>query len=425
LKKKILLIAYNFPPLISPQSLRWFYLSRELLRKGYEVDVLTIRMPERFQDMLNDVPAAAGVYRTFPGPFYDLTFRYSREALHENPDMPSTHSKLWAFISDIHLLTWKTLNALLIPDIHIEWLPFALLKGAELIKRHSYNVIISSSEPRVCHLVGYFLKKKSGIPWVADYGDPWFYSSPAGSELYFKKTILQKIERIILKKVDAITVAAEGMKTLYQDQYPFLKRESIHIITQGFDPEMFSYIKEEPSHTFRIVYCGSFYKDLRDPKVFFDAVNEIDRQDVEVVIAGRINEFAAMAVKKGRHGKIKFLGFVGHKEALALQKNASVLLHVGNANNVQVPGKIYEYIGAGKPILCIRGGVSDLSADLIIRYNKGIVVPADKNAIKEAIAEMHALWQKGVLDRTFALSPVEEFTWGKKADDIGHIIERL
>jgi hypothetical protein len=204
--KNILLIAYNFPPLISPQSLRWFYLSRELVKRGYAIDVLTIRMPERFQDMLSDVPGAIRICRTFPGPFYYWTFKYSRESSHETQRISSDHSTVWKLLSDIHRTTWRALNTILIPDIYLEWLPLAIRKGKELIKRNRYDVIISSSEPRVCHLAGYFLKKRSGIPWVADYGDPWFYSSPTIGEFSFKKTILQRIEKVFLKKVDAIMI---------------------------------------------------------------------------------------------------------------------------------------------------------------------------------------------------------------------------
>lgn len=423
---RILLCTYNFPPLISPQSLRWFYLSKELIKKGYEIDVLTIKFPEKFQGFIDKLPPGLKIHRIFPGPFYYVTYKYSTESSNmKESDNAVSPSTLWKILSGIHLKTYKALNSLLIPDIYSEWLPFAIKRGLKLIRINKYDFIISSSESRVCHLVGYFLKKKSGIPWIADYGDPWIYPVPILAESHFKKRILEKIERKILKRMDAITVAAEGIKKLYLEKYPFLDKEKIDVITQGFDKDMFSQIKEEKTNKFRIVYCGSLYKNLRDPMPFLKAVKEIDKEDIEVIIAGRINEFADVIKDEGLHKKIHYRGFVNHKESLALQKGTSVLLHIGNATDIQVPGKIYEYFGAQRPILCIKGGDSDLSAELIIRYNKGHVVGNNKEDIKEGIMKLYGLWQKELLDKSFNMDLVEDFTWQKHAEDISKIIEGI
>lgn len=431
--KKVLLIAYNFPPLITPQSLRWFYLSRELSRKGFIVDVLTIKFPETAKDLLDELTDNIKQYRTFPGPFYYLTFKYSRENVTSEKEnslkSPSVFWKIiskvfWKIISKVYYKTFDILNALPIPDIYSEWLPFANRIGLNLINKNRYDVIISSSEPRVCHLVGYFIKKKSGIPWIADYGDPWIYPIPTFREPNLKKKIIERIEKKILRELDAITVASEGIKKLYIERYPFLPEHRIHVVTQGFDPDMFSRVKEEKPNKFRIVYCGSFYKNLRDPRAFFDAIKEIDNKDIEVIVVGIINEFADI-LRKEFNNVIKYYGFVSHKESLSLQRSATVLLHIGNNTDVQIPGKIYEYIGAKKPILCIRGDNKDLSEDLIIKYNKGIVVNNSKEEIKGGILRFYELWRKGLLTSTFNLNDIEEFTWRKKAEEICNIIKAL
>ncbi|HDL15592.1 MAG TPA: glycosyltransferase [Euryarchaeota archaeon] len=424
--KRILIFAYAFPPLISPQSLRWFYLCRELIKRGYEIDVITVQMPENFQDLVDKIPKGLNVHCVFPGPFYYLTFKYSRESFNEGESKPSTGSPvLWRILSKVHFNVYKALNALLIPDIYSEWLLFAIKRGLKLIRMNRYDIIISSSEPRVCHLAAYFLKKKSGIPWIADYGDPWIYPVPTLRESKLKRRILRKIEAKILKRTDTITVAAEGIKRLYLDRYPFLQPDKVHVITQGFDPDMFSQVEEETSSKFRIVYCGSLYKNLRDPMAFFEAITEIDEKDIEIIIAGRINEFAGVIKKEGIDRKIKYRGFLRHKESLALQKGASVLLHIGNVTDVQVPGKIYEYVGARRPVLCIKGGGGDLSSELIIRSNKGIVVNNYKNEIKEGIIKLYSFWQKGLLDKSFNLNDIEEFTWQRHAEDMSRIIEEI
>ena len=383
-------------------------------------------MPDKFLDLLDMIPKELNMHRTFPVPFYYMTFKYSRESSNrEGSGISVKPSPFLRILSGIHFKTYKTLSTLLIPDIYSEWLPFATKEGLRLIKSNEYGIIISSSDPRVCHLIGYLLKKKSDILWIADYGDPWIYPVPILTEPDFKKKIIEKIERKILKKMDAITVAAEGIKRLYLERYPFLDKNKIHIITQGFDTDMFSQTKEGTSSKFRIVYCGSFYKNLRDPMAFFEAIKEISKEDIEVIIAGRIHEFAEILRKEFNNGAIKYRGFLSHKASLALQKSATILLHIGNTSDVQVPGKIYEYIGAKRPILCVRGGDSDISADLISRYNKGIIVDNTKEAIKEGTLKFYELWKKDLLANSFNLNTTEEFTWQKSAKDIMNIIETL
>jgi glycosyltransferase involved in cell wall biosynthesis len=424
-KKRILLCAYNYPPLITPQSLRWFYLTRELNMQGYKIDVLTIRMPEKFQELVDTIPEDIEIYRTFPGPLHSLTYHYSRKSPQGGPKEGRRNGFiLWNILTQIQSGVHKILNFILVPDNYAEWLPFALWKGRKLLKENQYDIIISSSEPRVCHLLGYFLKKESQIPWIADYGDTWIYPiSPLLPESRFKQDILRKVETRILQKVDALTVAARGIKRVYLEQYPFLDSEKIHVITQGYDPDAFSRIEEEPSQKFRIVYCGSFYRNLRNPMNFLHAIKEIDREDIEVIIAGRINEFVH-ELKKDQYKKIIiYRGFLNHFQSLALEKSATLLLHIGTASDIQVPGKLYEYFGARRPILCVQGGEMDLSVKLVSQYNKGLVVQDRKKDIKEGIIKLYSLWKNKQLDRGFNLDEVKDCTWKRGADQIARIIE--
>ncbi len=424
--KKVLLAAYSFPPLITPQALRWLYISRELCRMGHEIDLLTIKMPQHFSDLLDLIPEGINTYRTFPGPFYYLTYRFSRESLTSGKAGPSSISgAFWRAASSFHKKLHGAINGISVPDIYAEWLPFALKKGRELIKNKKYDVIISSSEPRTCHLAGYYLKKISGVPWIADYGDPWIYPLQAKKEFAYKIRAMEGIERRMLKHADAVTVTSEGTRQLYLERYPFLDPENMHIVTQGFDSNIFSKIKGEPASGFRVVYCGSFYSRLRDPSEFFHAVKEMGQEDIEVVIAGRINEFSDMIKNEGPDNKIQYRGFIGHRQALALEKGATILLHLGNSVAEQVPGKIYEYLGSGRPVLCIRGSKNDLSADMVLRYNKGLVVNNNKEEIKEGLMNLYHLWQEGRLDSSFNAGAVEDASWQKGAEIIDSVMRSL
>ena len=78
----------------------------------------------------------------------------------------------------LHATLYRLLNSYLFPDLHLEWLPAACCQGYRLLRRDRYQAIISSSEPRIGHLLGYLLSRRSGARWIADYGDPWVYPIP-------------------------------------------------------------------------------------------------------------------------------------------------------------------------------------------------------------------------------------------------------
>ena len=422
--KSVLLIAYNYPPLISPQSIRWLYLSRELNKLGYKIDVLTINMPQRFKDLTEMIPKESNIYRVFPGVFYHITYKYSREK--SKTDVTSNSKNSPDAIYRLYLLIHSICNTFLIPDIYSEWLPHALLKGYTVMKENKYDVIISSSEPRVCHLVAYVLKRFFPVKWIADYGDPWVYPVSTQKDYMIKKKIIKRIEAHILKYLDFITLAADGIKSLYLKEYSFLQDKKIEVITQGYDPELFEAIlAEKGQKDFVLTYCGSFFKNLRDPSNFFNGLKGLNIPEMKVKIAGRINEFVEN-LKEGPLDKIiEYKGFINHKDSLYLEKNSTLLIFISNAIDTQIPGKIYEYIGAKRPILCITDNSEDLSSRLIKDTNRGIVVSNDSEEIKAGILKFYNLWKDGKLDNSFNLNDLDGFTWHYSAKKISEVIDKL
>jgi len=419
---RLLLIAYGFPPVISPQSLRWYYIVKHLASRGYRIDILTIRMPRAFYEDIYALPDRVQIWSTFPGFFNAMTYLHSREKAAGKivPAEKPRISRGWQLAEKLHSLAYKLLNASMIPDIYAEWLPFAVHGGLHLLAKHRYDAIISSSEPRIDHLVGYILTRRSGTFWVADYGDPWIYPIPIHFEPVWKRKLLSEIEELILPRTGAITLTSRGTKDLYLERYPFLNEKDLYVVPQACEPDDLNHFQANASDVFRIVYCGSFYKTIRDPSLFLEALAEIDNKDIEVVIAGRNNEFAHALHSKSN---IRYLGFMPHHEVLALEKGASVLLHLGNAIDIQVPGKFYEYIGAKRPILAIKNSQNDPSAYIIERYNKGLVVRNTKADIKAGILQLYTMWQHGALDTSFDLERVHDFSWAKRAEQFIEILE--
>jgi len=425
---RILLVSYDYPPLPTPQSLRWGYLSRELIRREWTVDVLTIHLPERYQFLHNIPPAQIRIFRTFSGLFFHFVYKYSTATC----DMSSRKDKqsfqwlksaLRNIFKILRRVFQKVLDYFLIPDARIEWLPFALLKGYRLISKNKYDLLISSSEPPVSHLVGFILQKVSGLPWVADYGDPWLYPVSTVSTSHWKSFIEGKIEEYLLRKVHGITVTTEQFKQYYLDKYCFLKSDNIKVVPQGFDPD--EYNRPNPKYEkniFRIIYTGSFHKNIRDPYIFMQGLSKLKHLRIQMIIAGFMNHEHTNYFRRLEKDELDpvlcYMGPVGHDEAVDLQKNATILLLIDNAGGVQVPGKIFEYLAARRPILVVQSSENSPTSELVIREKRGIITKNKTGDIQDAIQKLYRWWEEGTLEQHFDLITVPSYSWQNNAQII-------
>lgn len=235
---KILLVAYEFPPSPSPQSLRWAYLVRELAQAGHEVHVLA---PDLSLDAPDLMPLVAGaaVHRTFPGPFARL-LQGARGAADRQAGpgsrVPSANRP--AAPGRVPGLNWKgqvaesikaAIRCFVFPDVRGEWNPWARRRLATLLEELSPDVVISSHEPASTVALGH-LAHARGIPWVVDLGDPVFSSYTARR---WRGRAL-RTERTAVLESDAVLVTSERTRELMVGRHGAAPSRC-HVVTQGFD----------------------------------------------------------------------------------------------------------------------------------------------------------------------------------------------
>lgn len=427
MKFNILLISYNFPPIEGPRSLRWIQFTKYLVRKGYKIDVLTIDPEMSYggyeKESIKMIPIGVNVCRTYPGLIYKFKYRYLPSKEIKNQKNYKTLFK--APLREMMKIIYQGIvEPILIPDNTIEWLPWGLGMVKKLIQENHYNLIISSAPPFTGHILAYFAKRKTGIPWIADYGDPWvFYPVP---KIMRHHLVSKWIESMLIKEMDYIIVTTNETKEGFVKYYPFLKKERIRVISQGYDPEEFKRIRPELGNKFRIVYTGFFYDHIREPYTFFDAIKGLKDIELEVIVAGNIHSHHIKAAEeKGVIGKVIFLGYQLHERVIALQKGADLLLLLSNNSPYQLPGKIFEYFAASRPILVIRFVEKDIATRLIEKYSRGVVVSAKPEEIVSAIKKIYALWQKGKLDKQFQLKPMGEYSWEYQVEKLENVIKNV
>lgn len=446
MKGKLLICAYYFPPIGTPGSFRWKEFVKHLSSRGWKTDVLTIytfrNHPNYDPKLLEDMSDEVRIFRTYPGVMHHLSSLLlskgntiaspehsegiAKQADNQQSTSPHTPDSFRQTVGKfLFKIFEKGLRAIFIPDEAVSWLPFALIKGRQLIKENSYDVIISSGFPFTCHILGFLLKWLSGgRPWIADYGDPWVYN-PSFPLPRWRSFIDKKIESRVLKTVNKVIITTDKTKEHYLDLYPFLKSEDIKLITQGFSHVGFHEAPPETTDKFSIVYTGMFYK-ANEPFMFFDALKYVKEiwKDLEVIIAGNMpnDKYRRYAENNGLSEIVHFIGFVPQKRAFSLQKGASLLLLIGPSGGIQVPGKTYEYVAARRPILSIKVDDYDIASTVVERLKRGITVQNDSQKITESIIHLYNLWKNKRLESGFNLEYVDEFCWDRLTDKLEETI---
>lgn len=432
---RMLLCAYYFPPIGSPQSFRWLQFVKYLSQHGWKVDILTIEASpfagQYDPALAAQIPAEVTVFRTSPGLLKPWVDRFTGQNAFRSLANCSPHDEVHgakkkimprAYMKSLAGHLYKLLvRYVMIPGEAVEWLPFALWRGKELVRSMDYDVIVSSGYPFVSHLVAFMLKHWSSKPWAADYGDPWSFNPFASNLPKWRQRLERKLESLLLQSVDRVIVTTVETKMGYIHHFPEFQADRVTVVTYGYDREQFDRIATSVQPMFRVVYTGVFYERLREPFAFLDAVKDLPSADVEIKVAGPVHPALRKYIEERELGVISFLGHIPHQEALRLQKNAALLMLMGNESQFQLPSKFFEYLGARRPILAIKGCDTDIAARLVSHLNRGFVVDNNPQEIARAVRQAYSLWKQGRLDNEFCLEELPEFTWessGAKVHDL-------
>lgn len=390
---RILLVAYEFPPSPSPQSLRWAYLARELAARGHDVHVLAPDLPG---DSVGLPRPGEGVFvhRISAGPMIGLVAR--RAKLSADMDVPGHGALDEAPLPERTLrppdvrLNWKgrlfhwvkaVAGFARFPDIRGEWTRGAKRALAERIAVLRPDIVITSHEPASTLELGLQVAR-AGVPWLADLGDPVL--APYTPWRWRRRA--RSLERTVWRTADVVTVTTEATAELLQRRHGAGRGPCV-VLPQGYDamnPEMGNPVPGMfRQDRLELLYTGSFYR-FREPGALVDAI--VGTPGVRLTIASMRVPQEVVALAERHPESLRLLGFLPHAEVLALQRAADVLVNIGNLDPCQIPGKFFEYLGSGRPVLHLgpRGG--DHAGDLLQRAGAGWVCENDGPEIAAAVA---------------------------------------
>ncbi len=336
--KELLMIAYYYPPLGGIGSLRPLKFSRYLSEYGWNTTVLTVlNDPDYTKDetLLSETPSNQQVIRAIRLPIYRTLRRFAKKGLRR-------YHLLYSFV-----------------DAQFDWVPDAVRAGSELLKSRHIDAIYATAPPYSCLRVASQLRKKFGLPTLADLRDPFSSNDFMVWPTRFHKCFYRLYETKLLGQMDQVVVVN---KLMQKDVAVCmgLSRLNPTVIPNGFDTSDFvGQTDVPPADRFVMGHVGSIYGAL-SPRPFFQslaiAIQERPeiRQRTNVVFLGRVQPdfIYAEARKHLVDSLVRVPGFSPHQEAIAFMHRCHVLLLFGVMDTPSVvPAKLYEYIATGRPVL--------------------------------------------------------------------------
>ena len=399
--RKVLVIARAFPPFLPVgHSIRVVKFIKYLPALGWMPVVLTIDDRGEYEparkvgseSLLEEISLHVKIYRTTAGePSLDYLEKERRIGRRNWLTRVLVKvvggTRRWAF------------RNIFLPDRHVAWLPFALRRGRQIVKRERIDTILATCPPYSASLIGACLKSLTGKPLVLDFRDdwidtPWYRSKPAIS-----RKIERRLESWAVKAADKVILVTEWSRNTFLNRYPTQPSDKFVFISNGCDLGDFATLNSMPTtprKKFTIVHAGALNDSKswgRSPAGLFQAVHDILQQQPELaqklrlVFAGDLPEgHRRLADESGLSGVISGVGHLPHDEALRLMKSADLLLAMNyDGWATLIPGKIYEYWAVGGPPILLLS-CPGAAADFVEQHNLGWTVgPFDSVGIQEAI----------------------------------------
>ena len=296
------------------------------------------------------------------------------------------------------------------------------------------DAVYSSSPPYTCSLIGHYVQKEFGIPWVAGFRDPWtnFISSP--KRWFLPASIDRNMEHTVFSKADAVECAWKGIIKDAFNKYSDLSLDKFHYVPNGFDSADFPKVEFHGNEKFTITYTGSMY-GRRNPKSFLEAVElllqkkQINKEKIKLRFVGRFGaEVEEMFQSVTFPNSIEKISYCPHSESIRhLLTSDALLLIVDESKESEeiVPGKVYEYLGVGKPVIAIAPKKSAI-AKLINETKAGeIAHQTEIEKIADIILKYFNAWK----EKTQVIFPnselINSFERRNAASQLADILEEL
>ncbi len=433
--KRVLIITYYWPPMGGGGVQRWLKFVKYLRSFGWEPVVFTteggnvsIRDESLFKDVPNDIRVIRhpilepyGIYNRLMGKGKDEGFHAGFvETEKESGEPLMKRFSMWVR------------GTLFIPDAKMFWIRPAARRIRRLIKEEEegFDAVVSTGPPHTTHLIAERALRSSRIPWLADFRDPWteidfFHHLPMPK---WAKRRHQKLEKRVLTNADRVVTVSW---TWGRDLERIGGRE-VDVVPNGFDEEDLRGEKPPLSSRFTLTHAGAFNKD-RDPALLWDALGELAneeegfRESLLIRLIGPVDHSIVEGIRvNGLAPNLELIHQLSHEEVIPYLRSSWVLLlPLNNTPNIGgiIPGKLYEYLGAERPILC-TGSLDGDSARILADTGAGVTLDLeDRAGMKRSMKEYFRAYSEGSLE--VKAQGIERYSRKELAGSIARILDEL
>ncbi len=413
--QRVLMIAYNFPPAANAGVHRTLRFSKYLSEFGWNPTVLTRNCePEASGDrLLAQVPPEVAIHRVGrqenkanaapTGEGSDAAIETGGRVARSGARAllpPAAKTVLGSFRD---LLTET-------PDQYIGWSRLAAKRATELCRQDGFDVVYTTGPPHSTHLAGLKVHQRTGIPWLADFRDPWARRPWSKARNPWGQRFFPFLESKVARLATCVVLNNEASAEDFRRAYPHLPAEKFVSIPNGYDPDLIPLTRQlaerypagrGSSGANRLpVFChpGTLYGQ-RDPRALLEAIaqlhaNGTDVRFQQIGVAAERYHPAVIAAELGIEHLVECLPVVPHAKVMEYMAQADVLVVIQPNGPLMVPGKLYEMLLFDKPLLGVCDSVA--TSQVIEAAGLGwVAASTDVSAIAQAVGQAVAAASAG------------------------------
>ena len=384
--KRVLIISYYWPPTGGSGVQRWVKFAKYLPSEGWQPVIYTPENPEQLAtdaSLEAEIPAEAEIIKTHIIEPYELYKKFLRKSGHskEAVEVNPVNAQNKSFLQKVAM--WVRGN-LFLPDPRCMWIRPSVSYLKKYLKEHPVDLIVSTGPPQSMHIIGMKLARQTGLPWIADFRDPWtriFYfkhlSMTRTTERWHKK-----MEKKVLDAASAVV----AVSPLVQQEFQEMTQTPVELITNGFDECDFAGAACTEAaggrdKDFIITHTGLFAAD-GNPSVLWETLRDkcikdpVFKDRLKIKLIGKTDRQITESIEAAGLGEnLTDMGYQPHDKAVEEQRRASLLilpLRKEPEYKAVLPGKLYEYLASWRPVLGI--GQPDGAMSMILNTTKTGVV---------------------------------------------------
>ena len=440
--RHVLLISHFFPPMGGGGVQRVTKFVKYIAEHGWRATVVCGRPEDywmRDETLLQELPDSTRVIATAAASGLSLLRRVRRSPA---PGGGAARRSSRGFGILRRAASW-----FLVPDSYIGWRPFALRAARIVLRDDPPQALMSSAPPETNHVVAAALHRETGVPWLADFRDPWFglhlYPAPTA----WHRSRHAKLERAVLEQANCVVATTTWLRDLLRTRASH--QREIYVIRNGYDPADFERHAAHAAHAddvtvghgvpdagsakLRLAHTGMLTL-TRSASALLQGLKRLLARRPELrgrvaleLVGSRESANDAWVERLGLEDCVHLRGYVSHREAIATMRSADVLVlvkHTEPRYRGLIPGKLYEYLGAGRPILAL---VPESEAAALLRGLgcAEIAAPDAAGEIESALERFVEAKISGTLASRYPIPDVTRFTRSEQARNLAALLDKM